>query len=920
MTVKRFVPFLDDHVYREIWNAIYAEYRSNVLLETIPQVYAISTVCVGRDAVTLPTLREPYFVATAIIDTFLGGLILPRDVWTEADDVLVDTRTLVYVYGTNGRLAPRGAILFYHPKGSKRVFLAIRRDIFVSTLGGGTETVYITIYRDSDMENAVTATYWVYDGTVGDLSEINSTVDLCEKTAPHGTTILVNGYERKSLPLLTQGDVVEVICDENVIGTYEVDVSNNDTGYTSELYASSREILHCPKSVNPNNDLITRNTCTLSVFDRGGRGVHLHRTEDDAIGQITHNDLSVKTDVLDAFRDHLDDQSVTVKVRVRTHGKTNPLIHERSHLVLLYTQDDETIVRHMRGLEDTKLDFWKAENLEASLYVRLMFRSTRTGTEEERFQEYVEGLGYDAVATILGHTVFQTTVERNQTDGTWNKSIEITKPGLFQDQDVTPLVWAGGVLLPWEDSNRIYSVVNTDDRLTIVFDEDVVFIPGYTFYLDNSQIGTQISVLLLEGAGDQEGTAFLFQPATAFRSIDVPFNRAVVFRQRITQNPTAQVPAGSTVYEKLDFVTGDLESAPLVSGGTRITVGSLYLGDDLFVVNPDIPVLFSYTRPTYETDQSTWNLIGSPRIQTRLDPARDTGSQEPPSIPVLAHENAEVYMNGRKTIQGIDLIDVTLKDGDGHISDRHISPIAASYVSTFLDDVRIDAVFSAGTLLTDEAHYTFENRVSYDGNTTFWIPRIGRVFVRGTLVYKPEAMDTWIDVERNAGDTASFFTGTGWPYHVTMAVPGSLSHALSDFSPDEDRARLAAIQSYLTTVQDEVDKSTIVLDTDHTVWSPTVEAILSYVLTENYFSRGLLADDPDDTRLKELLLNAGPNVALSMEGDFTLEADAGRFDRTYLDVLASPWVRSASLEEIKFADRILALLLPNDPNARGSAY
>ena len=439
MTKERCVEALDRYTFDDIWNSINAEYRINVLIDPIENAYAISRTSVGRDEISLPTERETYFVATCVLASFQGGLKFQPNEWINAEEILKRIKTLVYLYPTSGRLIPRSEIHFYHSSRSNRLFIAVKRSVLIKCFGPEFTQVYMTVYRDSDQENNITAMSFISDGSNAITSPYGQFTLRCLDQNRAGTTIYHNGYEYSELPTTIQrGDVLETICDENVIGQYEVNVSNTTTGYSSKKYSSSREILHCPKEINPNNELITHNTCTLSVIDSNGKGIYLHRTDDNTIGQITHNDLSLKTDTLDAFRDHLDDQTIQVRVRVRTHQKGNPLINEFFYINSLYTQSDDLILRHLRGLEAQTLDFWKAENLEDSFYINAMFGNELTGSAEMKFESYINGLGYYAIASILSSHTFHTSLEAG------SKNITVTKPILFQDTELEPLVYLNG--------------------------------------------------------------------------------------------------------------------------------------------------------------------------------------------------------------------------------------------------------------------------------------------------------------------------------------------------------------------------------------------------------------------------------------------------------------------------------------------
>ena len=392
-----------------------------------------------------------------------------------------------------------------------------------------------------------------------------------------------------------------------------------------------------------------------------------------------------------------------------------------------------------------------------------------------------------------------------------------------------------------------------------------------------------------------------FSPTTGFRSIDTPFPDVLVFREKETASPTTFVPSGTKVYEKLDLQSGVLEASKTETG-TRIVAGSTYLGETLYVFNK----FGIHTSTSYFDKNEGVNFMQSHVVLVRDDP--DRIFTEPPSrIPPLGSSLIDVYLNGNKCVEGLDTLVSTIRDGDGHIASIQTSPISVNYVSED-DRQRVDSIFYSGTDLTNEAHFTFEGKVSYDQEASFWIPSLGRLFVNGVLQHDIEEESGYFEV--GAPDN------TGDPYHLLVSVVGSLGDVFSDFSEATDKARFDAIQTYLGRVT-TVDKSFILLNTKYQVFSPTMNEIMRYALDLNYFEDGLFVNDPDDALQREQVLSIIPDIF----ADHTLESDTDIFDRKYLDVVASYFEgRSGSIEAVQFVNRVLRLILPSDPHARGDAY
>lgn len=401
------IQILNKYIFQKAWNETVATYRTNIALSSVTGRYLRGRVNVGVENFALPTNNSQYLCFTTPIQAFFGGLTIPSNVWMTGEEVLNTTNTLMYVYIQEGKLIPRKYIHVFRSPNSDRVVIAIPKQVSIKVFGASHGTVYSTLYKDPDQPNDIICKSWYADpfDMVGSTSDLLTFFTTCKQANQAGTTVLVNGIEvDESLPIVSYvaGDYIEIICDENVIGAFDVDVSNNNTGYFSDLTSNYREIIHCPKTINPNNKVITHNTCTLSVRDSNGVGLYYHRADDTGVGQITHNDLSVSTDVIDAFRSYLNDQNVTIHVRVRHHDTDNVLITELFYMTFLYRNSDEDIVQHMRGAITNTLPFWKASELEQSTYTAMMF-DTPNSIDESLLTTYVEGLGYHTVEIGRAH-------------------------------------------------------------------------------------------------------------------------------------------------------------------------------------------------------------------------------------------------------------------------------------------------------------------------------------------------------------------------------------------------------------------------------------------------------------------------------------------------------------------------------------
>lgn len=226
-------------------------------------------------------------------------------------------------------------------------------------------------------------------------------------------SVYVDGYEvvPNDIGKFTLGSYVDIVHDANIIIGFNVGITNveNDYAFYSDEDKVYKQLVHIPKRLNPDNKVITHNTCDIYVRNSSGKGLYLHRCADRSVTQVTHNDFAIPTYILDDYRDYLQDQNISLHVVCRQHDKNNVLIRDKSYIDLLYSHDDTTILEFLSGKIHPELPFWRAVNLEKSMYVKMMMAINRNIKTDELWS-YVEGLGYYHVLAMLCRRVLTATV------------------------------------------------------------------------------------------------------------------------------------------------------------------------------------------------------------------------------------------------------------------------------------------------------------------------------------------------------------------------------------------------------------------------------------------------------------------------------------------------------------------------------
>lgn len=861
--------------FQQIWNEIRAEYRVNIHLTLVRPRFASGALMVGQSPLALPAPGVQYAVYRLGDAAADGGLPLTPGVWTRADHLLHATRTLSWVYPPSGGVLPRDAVYLYRLARARQVLVAVEKPALLTVAGVGAlaQPLYLTLYRDPDQANPITS--WCYrlptsnagTATTGALNRLAS----CRAVNAAGTILTVNGLERAHAtpPVLNPGDHVEIVLDENVVGEFEVNLTAAPTGYHSLRYGQHRTIIHPPKALNPAARVITHNTCTLFVRNAAGVGRYLHRTDPEALGQITHCDFSVDSAVIDALRDHHGSEDVRVHVRVRTHGKDNALLTERSYIRYLYRCDDAVIVRHLRGELDADLSFWRADQLEQSGYLRLLFDTPNTASDA-LLGQYVADLGYYTVASLLADPLRHFVITKKPFG-----HFLVPKPFVLRDRLCTALVYLDGRKL------RATQVRVSDggEHLRVAFAAGVYYTTGQ-----------RVTVRVVEATAP---AARYHTPSLSQPSLVVPWDAVAVWEEIPLATPVSGV--GRTAahsYKPRAELTGTLMVEPHADGLEVVFGPSLY-GTSFVLVNPDV---------TLAVEQAMDAVIdsGAAFVQP-LTMTVDTGT-ETRVLPFLSAGLIEAYVNGRKLIDGLDVTAVPLT-AEGGVA---LTELVVANMSAFGNGPgnQLEVVVVPERAVRQETGYLTRPEISYDQRLNLWYEGLSQAYVGGALLHDVVNHGTWLETS-GAHDT-------GTPYEIVTRLPARLARALAGYDDQVDVNRLEVInRNFHRTVP---PAPTVVLyQTQWRLYSPWLTTIIQDIVALRFVP----VDDPDDQRF----LAQFQGYAYWKARDPAFTDTQGRVDRACVNLY--PLYREQTIDNPlhhRIIQRLVRLTLAVDFDTVGDEY
>ncbi len=489
-TEQRVCEYLEKHLLDRIWNEPYKEYRTNVQPRLLTPRAVCGTYTPRYDQIDLPTTGDLYFVySVALEEVTPFQLNVPG--WVALSEYNRDNLLTFQMYTHSGIWLWRDAIYIRAGVVNNALLVAVRRDMFKKCCGSrySPSNVYFTKYHDSDMEHSVSCTYI-------------KVIDQATKSRAMGlmgsaTMSFINGrYSKITNPAhLAVGDYVEAIVDDNVISTIVIDMQNKE-GLTYNSNTTNRKtIVHVPKSVNPDNVLITHNTCDIYIYPlstptagvvAGKTGLFVHKClRADQFWQLTHNDFSVNDDLINGIAAEIGCDRYEMHVYIRSHNKKLGLVRDVNYCELLYVHNDQEIVDFLTGRGRTNFEFWTADVLEDSVYATALM--DKTGHRPARDIGYfVDVLGYYNTIQLICQRVTHYKVG-SQCSPTFTVPI----PVVLNDkdpEDMFCIVYHNGIKL---DDSLITRLGNTTGSEDNQYMTQAVIAPGQwdgSYYLQYSYL------------------------------------------------------------------------------------------------------------------------------------------------------------------------------------------------------------------------------------------------------------------------------------------------------------------------------------------------------------------------------------------------------------------------------------------------
>ena len=964
---------LSQYLCGNVWNYPLSELRRNITLRAISRGICTKYICdIGSTYVELPNAKyngqaHEYYVYAAAC-CCMGGLVVDceqSDVlqlmhygdWVRLDQYLNIRPFDLRIHSVHGEWLNRNRIFIKNHPTEDMFLIAIDARMADKLLGVdyNFSTVYMSVYYDSDNDlNNLHASspriHSVYIETQEDINDMYSEYLINDHDK---TFFFINGRlsTPSSLLDITVGDYVEFVYDPDIVANIVLDMINDRDNhlYRSKIDGTYKYIIHIPKSKNPNNYIITHNTCDVFIsplntapIDRTNlNGLFVHRFDtsyreyqyvettdtvyrkgrtyyqystvenrfvkktltdedygkpiqghlyvvateylsDHLITQITHNDFGVSEKLLQPYMDIIGSTECSLRIVVRRHNKSNRLDRDCNFLKFLYQFDDETILNFLNGNLQTYCPFWKAEELEQSEWIKVLFELPRN-IYEESTEHYINALGYYNSACIITPRVVYGAFNPQNT-----YALDFTIPRSLQSGKGLDSVFSvNGKVLRRTDYNDIkenqylhFSInnnvnLNTGDKLVAeMFEKKRVRAEYFTptrnaasFVIPEDSVDLDFDLYLVKDNCTIASDYFVdhYVDQTNLKGYQKIADKNEYIS---TINDTYRNETVDSVCVDSGCTNPDHHNTQIVKILTQreVVFNSNAYNKKIFIVSKAIYNRFTEEDMELSGGNTQLSTLHNPNDSTRtctdllhtgklLISGRKWRSDELITFPIIDSSLSIIpFCNGRELIKDVDYSEITLKDNSNYVAYRTflfaVSGLGASESTNDSDYyendsylkydnnefdliVTDDKLFTRlnGFALSDEMYDPGSinarlNTITIDDMVTmvYWFNELNKLVVDGKTIYLPANVNGRLQF---AGPHRN-----GALYGSRGVIPSKTIQFINKYKDNiEDVEKLTKIVNYVRSLAPDGDLGITVINHSHHITSITTNCLVKDVIT-----------------------------------------------------------------------------------------
>lgn len=860
------VDFLDKYLLSEVWSEPKAQFRTRVK----PALLQSRTIT-GRFDVTegtyfLPVEKTAFYVWYIGYDEFPIGLSLPCAKWLSLVDINDKFHTLVHGYGVNGKVFPKCDTYLCRSADGKTIYFAsLRRAVSVCVDPKNTNNVYFEFYYDSDLKKDCYILSFFHDSSRSESWYRNTVYEFINRREKDCQLICYrNGveYDSKTVPNMNSGEYWDFIVDKNIAFEFTVDLTHSQEcpAFLSKKHQVWKNLIHIPRELNPDNEIITYNTCDFFARRMEGSkpyGLYIHRLANIPIGQVTHNDFSLPLIVADAYRDYLDEQEIAINVKVRKHAVMNKLIIEGDFIYLLYASQhsDDDIIHLLCGLSELGSDVissqaeivqkakscgikgWSASELELSRYVYMFFDTPDAFTHRwrdaggslpgvngfsgkltisELLTQYVDALGLRQTASLLAGTVKHFLV----TDA-FKNYLTYSLPVLYTGSAVICVFYRNGKII--DPVNYSYIVDTENNTVTIRISNKIIF-----------KANDKLSVCHF--ITDPNAGFYTFTPDIEQLYLDINYTPKVYQEQPLAQGGTVN-GIGTTYNSKfvlMDSSANVYSTRTTDTGEIRVAFVSTFVNRHFMLQNPHAAYKF---RVDISKLVKSGKTITIPLMREYINSLGETEY-----IPYLNFKTTHVSLNCDYLVKGVDYNIHTVKDTNGDII---CYELIIQTMDHFDDSVNIvDIVLATEEEIDDNSIGFLFNNELFDGTP------VNTLYNNLTTCHVDSKLNLEATEKGNYTTVPEGLYENGAIWEIRTLLPSVVMDFIKSRieSYNTNTEKIQALQKFFASPRREIE-GLVVIEDKHRIYSSYVNCIIEDILD----GKLSFTADPDSQRSQAMI-------------------------------------------------------------------
>lgn len=802
---------LNEYCFANIWNESASESRVNIAPRLVNNSRSCTGYCLtGSKALYLPYTDKSFFVYTFRYEDTKGSLATPKDTWINLVDLCNVHDILIKVYTPEGRMLSFKEGFIQKCSDNNTIFLAVTKK-GINRIKDENRDIYLTIYKDPDKVGNVT----VYSYNSSELNPITHRIYVATKSTISRMKheCFIDGYYYttdtiESVYNHTQD--IDIIYDDDIVGVVDIPITTDPHPFYSTKDRLYKEIIHIPKSINPSNKVITHDSCTLYVLDPNNRGTYLHYTANKSIGQITHNDLSIPTYILDAHKDYLETTDVHIQMKIRLHQKDNVLIPNQAYIDILYnTQSDEDIIAHLQGKLASDLEFWTANQLEQHPYVQMMYDVPNIITPSN-LEYYIDTLGYYHTISLICKRIHNSTITPYT-----SRIFCYNKPAIWESSNIFPIVYVNGQKI----HNDYVSYLSSNKDITIKLHNDVVL-----------NVGDIVTTIMCP-IGDRK--IYTIVPSEEQDTITIPNKNFSIYQEihYLDTNETTMYEIVNKGYRHTTLLENEGKIAYIDNGDGTITLqfNTQVFGTTYHIIHDEYTQYLNYNLDNQIEDGRSM-IVDLEGYSTTED-----------YIPLFNVKDTFVYLNGKYLVNGVDYKFVKYTNINNDIIKIQLCIQNMSYVKS--ENNQLEVIATTVEVTNTDYGYVVHDTASRDIDVDIWFKSLTTLHISG--MYESEVHCTGIGLELPEGKYSD-----GKLFGLKTTIPKSIQDLLLPINDDIEISRITTIDNYLQNTIPEYQDD-VILPYSHKIYSSYLHYLIVGIVNDTV----TLTYDPDIEKMKIQLSN-----------------------------------------------------------------